>query len=90
MIYEACGTIPESQKENVLLLLKDFFKQAVEKEVAIKEMTCSRATLWLCQEEYKKRLKDPEVEEQFSSVFDPHYGPRIIRPSDTYAEQVPS
>lgn len=88
MINEGYGDIPDDRKEDVVLLLKDFFTQAIENEISIKEVTCSRATLWLCKDEYKEKLKAPEVGERCCGIFNPPYGPKVIRPSDTYADYV--
>lgn len=88
MIYEGCGDIPESLKDDVILLLKDFYMQVIEHEISIKIMSLSRATLWLCDGQYKEKLKAPEVEERCCGMFHPPYGPKAIRPSDSYADSV--
>lgn len=47
MIDEGCGDIPDVEKEKVILYLNTFFRHARERKVKIREMICSRATLWL-------------------------------------------
>mmetsp|Transcript_834 Transcript_834/g.1439 ORF Transcript_834/g.1439 Transcript_834/m.1439 type:complete len:386 (+) Transcript_834:67-1224(+) len=88
MISEGCGDIPENEKTKVIIYLNNFFRQAMEREITITEMTCSRATLWLCKEEYKRKLGDPNSAGR--SFFDPPYGPIEINPSPTYIDQMPS
>lgn len=83
MINDGCGDVPYGIRKKVMDLLTNFFTEALDREIKIREMVCLRATLWLLQE----RFIDPKPEERCS--FDPPFGPVVVTPHAKYLDYVP-
>mmetsp|Transcript_1368 Transcript_1368/g.3200 ORF Transcript_1368/g.3200 Transcript_1368/m.3200 type:complete len:420 (-) Transcript_1368:60-1319(-) len=50
------GDIPEGARKKVLAHLKKFLKQAEDRGIEVANITCNRATLWLCEPEGRSKL----------------------------------
>ena len=82
-----CGDIPDGFREMVIEYLKDFFNEAIDRDIKIRGMVCLRATIWLLEDEYKVRLlTDPNPEDRCS--MDAPYGPVVMVPAEKYAGHV--
>lgn len=86
---EGCGDIADREKNSIVAYLNNFFKEARDREIKIREVRCLRAMLWLCSPEYKGKLVDPNGEDERQHLFDPGHGPAKIVAAEKYASYLP-
>ena len=84
MIEAGCDDVPDGFRDIIVEYLNEFFTNALDCEISIRQVTCSCATIWLLQDKYKRKFVDPMAEDR-SAFFDPPYGPAVSRPLPKYA-----
>ena len=50
------GDLYDGAKKKVIHHLVEFFREARERGIDVRSVTCGRATLWLCEREWKEKL----------------------------------